>query len=51
MAFPDFTRPFILDADASDMETGAVLSQIHDDGTEHVVSCASCVLSKPEPIV
>ena len=48
LAFPDFTRPFILDTDASDMVIGAVLSQIHDDGSEHVVSYASRVLSKPE---
>lgn len=48
LVFPDFTRPLILDTDASDVRIGAVLSQIHDDGLEHVVSYASHVLRKPE---
>ena len=48
LAFPDCTREFILDTDASEQGIGAVLSQIHQDGRKHVVAYASRVLSKPE---
>ena len=47
LAFPDFSTPFILDTDASDMTIGAVLSQIQD-GSERVIAYASRTLGKTE---
>ena len=48
LAFPDCSKPFILDTDASDTGIGAVLSQQQEDGTEQVIAYASRLLSKPE---
>lgn len=48
LVFPDCSRVFILDTDASNQGIGAVLSQKLDDGLEHVVSYASRALSKAE---
>ena len=48
MAFPDCTKPFILDTDASDIGIGAVLSQFDVNGRERVNAYASRTLSKPE---
>ena len=48
LVFPDFTREFILDTDASNQGIGAVLSQIQSDGQEQVVAYASRLLSKTE---
>ncbi len=47
MAHPDFSKPFVLDTDASDLGIGAVLSQ-NIDGQERVIAYASRTLSKSE---
>ena len=36
LVFPDCSEMYILDTDASNLRIGAVLSQEHDDGLEHV---------------
>ena len=48
LAHPDFSLPFILDTDASSSGLGAVFSQKHADGKEHVVAYASRTQSKSE---
>ena len=48
LAFPDYTREFTLDTDASDTGIGTDLSQIQSDGTERVIAYASRTLSKPK---
>ncbi len=48
LAYPDFTRDFIVDTDVSDSGIGTVLSQVDDDGQERAIAYASRVLSKAE---
>ena len=48
LALSNWSRPFILDTDASDTGIGAVLSQLQEDGNECVVTYTSRVLSKQE---
>lgn len=47
LAYPDFTRPFVLSTDASGVALGAVLSQVHG-GSERPVCFASRQLKGPE---
>ncbi len=48
LACPDYTRSFTLDMDASDTGTGAVLSQVDEEGRERVIACASRTINKAE---
>ena len=38
LAYPDISKPFILDSDASNLGAGAVLSQVQDDGYERPIA-------------
>ena len=48
VAFPDFSRQFTLDTDASDVGIGEVLSQKDDEGHEGVVAYGSRAISRTE---
>ncbi|KHJ40296.1 hypothetical protein D918_09654 [Trichuris suis] len=48
LRFPDFTKSFILDTDASMLAIGAVLSQLDEKGQEHPVAFGSRILSRAE---
>lgn len=48
LTYPDFTKPFILETDASLEGLGAVLTQIHDDNKRHVIAYASRTLRNSE---
>ena len=48
LSYPDYSRRFVLDTDASDIGIGAVLSQVDATGSEVVIAYASRTLSRPE---
>ena len=48
LAFPDYSKPFILSTYASDTGIGAVLSQLDDNRRDWVIVYTSHTLSKPE---
>jgi len=48
LMMPDYTKPFIIDTDASDIAVGAVLGQIDNEGKERPVFFASRKLSPAE---
>lgn len=41
---PDFSKPLLLQTDASNRRVGAILSQIDDNNEEHPVGFFSCKL-------
>ena len=47
LVYPNFSKPFILDLDASDTSIGAIISQVHDE-KERVICYGSRSLSKSE---
>lgn len=48
LSYPDPDKPYILDTDASKTGLGAVLSQVREDGREHVIAYYSRTLSRQE---
>ena len=48
LVFPDFTKPFLLETDASKEGLGAILSQKQDDGRFHPVAFGSHSLTPAE---
>ena len=48
LSFPDFTKPFLLEMDASERGLGAVLSQKQADGRYHPIAYASCMMNETE---
>ena len=48
LSFPDFSKPFLLEVDASGRGLGAVLPQKQADGRYHPIAYASCVMNKTE---
>jgi hypothetical protein len=48
LAFPDFSKPFRVTTDASNIAMGGVLSQIQDDGSERPIAFVSKTLNKTQ---
>ena len=48
LVFPDFNKPFLLEADASKEGLGAMLSQKQGDGHYHPIAFGSCSLTPSE---
>jgi hypothetical protein len=48
LAYPNFSKPFILYIDASTFALGAILSQKNEDKREYVIAYASRTLNKHE---
>ena len=48
LSFPDFSKPFLLETDASGKGLGAVLSQKKSDGRYHPIAYASRIMNETE---
>ena len=48
LSFPDFSKPFLLETDASGKGIGAVRSQKQSDGRYHPIAYASCIMNETE---
>ena len=48
LSFPDFSKPFLLETDASGKGLGAVLSQKQSDGRYHPIAYASHIMNETE---
>ena len=48
LAYPDFSKEFLLFTDASNISIGCVLSQLNDSSREHVIAYGSHTLTSTE---